>query len=151
MKALLNLVSTAASFLTNQPPPGVDALEAERLKSVNHLESKKFFIVITSVVILIFFLFAGTAILFFLPRMPEIVTGYITLFSKTTEILAVVIAFYVSAQAVVDLKYGSSSSAAVSAQSQTTEATTSTTTTENINETLTVIHTNAKDEDYELE
>jgi hypothetical protein len=155
MKPLLNLLSTAASFLTNQPPPGVDAAEAERLKSVNHLESKKFFIVISSVAILIFFLFAGTAILFFLPHMPEIITGYITLFSKTTEILAVVIAFYVSAQAVVDLKYGSSSSSAVSAQSQTTDATntntTNTTTTENINETLTVIHTNAKDEDYELE
>jgi len=152
------IAATAASFLTNQAPPGASEEDSKRLQSVNHLESKKFFIVITSVCILAFFLFVGTAMLFLLPHMPEIITGYITLFSKTTEILAVVIAFYVSAQAAVDLKYGSSSSATVASAAQTTNSNqninqtydSTQTINENINETITVIHTNSKEDDYEL-
>ena len=57
--------------------------------------------------------------------------------AKTIEILAIIIASYVGAQAAVDLKYGSKSSASLEG------------TTETINE-VTVIHTNAKEDDYEL-
>jgi hypothetical protein len=70
---------------------------------------------------------------------PEFVSGFVTLFSKTIEILAVVIASYVGAQAVVDLKYASNSNASLAG----------TTYTEDI-QNVTVIQTNIKEDDYEL-
>ena len=141
--ALKNAIATAASFLnSNQSPPNALPEDAERLKSINHLESKKFYVVIVSVLILSFFYFISVSVLFFLPHIPEVATGFVTMFSKTTEILAIIIASYVGAQAVVDLKYGSSSSTSVESKTETI--------TENINE-VTVIHTNAKEEDYEIQ
>ena len=37
------------------------------------------------------------------------ISGYVTIFTKTIEILAIIIAAYLGVQAVVDLKYNSSS------------------------------------------
>ena len=130
---------TAVSFLSNNyVPPNTPAQDVDRLKSINHMESKKFFIVLTSVAILAFFYFISIGIMFLLPHgAPEFVSGFVTIFSKTIEILAIIIASYVGAQAAVDLKYGSKSSASLEG------------TTETINE-VTVIHTNAKEDDYEL-
>lgn len=138
---LKNLAATAASFLSStHAPPDTPVEHEDRLKSLNHMESPKFYIVLTSVLILSFFYFTSVGILFVLPHAPEVVSGYVTLFSKSLEILAVIIASYVGAQAVVDLKYSSSSSASLEG----------TTNTQTIKEDITVIHTNAKDEDYEL-
>ena len=134
-----NAAMTAVSFLSNNyVPPNTPAQDVDRLKSINHMESKKFFIVLTSVAILAFFYFISIGIMFLLPHgAPEFVSGFVTIFSKTIEILAIIIASYVGAQAAVDLKYGSKSSASLEG------------TTETINE-VTVIHTNAKEDDYEL-
>lgn len=152
IESFKNIITTATSFLnSNQSPPNVDAEEAERLKSINHLESKKFYAVMVSVCILSFFYFISVATLFFIPHVPEIDTGFVTMFSKTTEILAVIIASYVGAQAAVDLKFGSSSSASVSDTTQTVDQTNNQNITETIVSEITVIHTNAKDEDYEIQ
>jgi hypothetical protein len=138
MTFIKDMLLTATSFLSNnKTPPGTPAEDVERLQSINHLESKKFYIVLSSVLILSFFYFTSIGILFLIPNSPEIVSGFVTMFSKTTEILAVVIASYVGAQAVVDLKYNSNSTASLEGK------------TETINE-VTVIHTNAKEEDYEI-
>ena len=139
IQLIKNAAMTAVSFLSNnQVPPNTPAEDVEKLRSINHLESKKFFIVLTSVAILAFFYFISIAIMFLLPHgAPEFVSGFVTIFSKTIEILAIIIASYVGAQAAVDLKYGSKSSASLEG------------TTETINE-ITVIHTNAKEDDYEL-
>ena len=139
---LKNLASSASSFLcSGTPPPNVNPehKDYDRLKSLNHMESPKFFVCLVSATILSFFYFVSVAIMFFLPPTPEVVTGFVTIFTKTTEILAVIIASYVGAQAVVDLKYNSSSN--VSLESKT----------ETITQEITVIHTNQKDDDYELE
>lgn len=137
IKLLKNAAMTAVSFLSNnQVPPNTKPTDFKRLKSTNHMESKKFYIVLTSVAILAFFYFSSIFILFFLPNVPEFVSGFVTIFSKTIEILAVIIASYVGAQAVVDLKYASSSDAELK--------------TENIKKEVTFIHTNAKEDDYEL-
>lgn len=142
-ETLQTILKTAGSLLTNQAPPDVvDESEKERLQELNHLESKKFFIVITSVIILTIFFFASVGLLFILPPTPEIITGFVTLFTKTIEILAIVIAFYVSAKTAIDLKYTSFSNASIANNSETI--------TEKIEETITVIHTNQKEEDYEL-
>jgi hypothetical protein len=139
---LKNLASSASSFLSSgTPPPGIspDSEQYERLKSLNHMESPKFFVCLVSAAILSFFYFVSVGIMILMPPVPEMVTGFVTIFTKTTEILAVIIASYVGAQAVVDLKYNSSSN--VSLESKT----------EKIIQEITVIHTNSKDEDYELE
>lgn len=132
---------TAVSYLnSNKVPPNTPPEKHKSLKSKNHMESKKFYIVLTSVVILAFFYFTSIGIMFLIPHnAPEFVSGFVTIFSKTIEILSIIIATYVGAQAAVDLKYGSSSSASL-------EGTTHTEKVENI----TVIHTNAKENDYEL-
>lgn len=148
MKSLKNIMLSAVSFLnSNQAPPNVCREEAERLRSINHLESKKFYAVMISVCILSFFYFLSVIALFFIPHVPEIDTGFVTMFSKTTEILAVIIASYVGAQAAVDFKINSSSSSSVAQTEQIIEQDI---TQKTISET-TVIHTNAKEEDYEIQ
>lgn len=142
MKFASNLIQGVTAFLSSGVPPGTPEKDVERLQSINHMESKKFFACFVSVAILTFFYFSTLGIMFLLPNVPELITGYVTVFTKTTEILAIVIASYVGAQAVVDLKYNSSSSTALQS------------TTENIKqhivEEMTVIHTNQKEDGYEL-
>ena len=94
-----NAILTGVSYLSsNKVPPNTTPEKQKRLRSINHMESKKFYIVLTSVIILAFFYFGS-----------------------------------------VGIKYGSTSSAAL-------EGTIHVEKTENI----TVIHTNAKEDDYEL-
>jgi hypothetical protein len=138
MNRVKTIFLTALSFLTsNSAPPNTPIEDIEKMKAINHMSSSKFYIVFTSVLILAFFYFASLAIMFFIPQQPEFISGFVTIFSKTIEILAIIIASYVGAQAVVDLKYGSSSSAALEGV------------TETIND-VTVIQTNVKEDDYEL-
>ena len=134
-----NAAMTAVSFLSNnQVPPNTPAQDVDRLKSINHMESKKFFIVLMSVAILAFFYFISIGIMFLLPHeAPEFVSGFVTIFSKTIEILAIIIASYVGAQAAVDLKYSSKSSASLEGVTETIDE-------------VTVIQTNTKEDDYEL-
>lgn len=139
---LKNLTQSAAAFLSSgSAPPDAPADQIERLKSVNHMESKKFFACAVATVVLVLFYLVSVGFMFLLPETPEIITGFVAIFSKTTEILAIIIGSYVGAQAVVDLKYNSSSAASIENKSETI--------TENINE-VTVIHTNQKEDDYEL-
>lgn len=136
-----NAILSGFSYLSSKhAPPNTPIEKYKKLKSINHMESKKFYIVLTSVFILAFFYFSSIGIMFLLPKeAPEVVSGFVTIFSKTIEILSIIIATYVGAQAVVDLRYGSASSA-------TLEGTTHTEKTENV----TVIQTNIKEDDYEL-
>lgn len=137
IKNFKNIALTAFSFLRNDvAPPNISPSDSERLKKLNHLESSKFYIVFTSVVILAFFYFSTIGFMFFIPSAPpEYITGFVTIFSKTIEILAIIIASYVGAEMVVDLKYGSNSNTSIESKS--------------VNG-VTVIDTNAKEEDYEL-
>lgn len=135
-----NLALTALSFLRSEkaPPNIIDPEQSRRLKNLNHLESSKFYIVFTSVVILAFFYFSTIGFMFLIPSAPpEYITGFVTIFSKTIEILAIIIASYVGAEMVVDLKYGSKSSASIESSAET-------------HNEITVIDTNAKEDDYEF-
>jgi len=138
IQAIKNTAISFVSYLSgNLVPPNTPMQDIERIKAINHMASSKFYIVFTSVLILAFFYFASLGIMFFIPNSPEFIAGFVTIFSKTIEILAIIIASYVGAQAVVDLKYGSSSAAAI----------------ESVNESInnvTVIETNIKEDDYEL-
>lgn len=136
----INIVKSAATFLqSGVAPAGVSNELRQKMEDTNHFTSKKFFIVFSASILLAFFYFTSIGILFLLPHVPEVVTGYITMFVKTIEVLAVVIAFYTTGQAVVDLKYISSSNAGIQGNVSVIK--------EEITENLT--H-NIKEDDYEL-
>jgi hypothetical protein len=84
IQLIKNAAMTAVSFLSsNHVPPNTKAEDFKRLKSTNHMESKKFYIVLTSVAILAFFYFSSIGLLFFLPtNAPEFISGFVTIFSK---------------------------------------------------------------------
>lgn len=134
-----NLALTAISFLrSDMAPPNVSAESRQQLLNLNHLASSKFYMVFVSVLILAFFYFGSIGLMFCIPQLPEFVTAFVTMFTKTLEILAIIISTFLGAQAVVDLKYNSASSASIEGYASV------------VQENITVIHTNAKEDDYEL-
>jgi hypothetical protein len=108
---LKNIASSAASFLTsNRVPPGTPIELQSSLRKENHFKSKKFFLAFSSFIGLLFFYLTSVGILFLLPSRNELIAGYVTIFTKTIEIVAIIVASYIGVQAAIDLKYGSSSS-----------------------------------------
>ena len=108
---LKNIFQSAGAFLTsNRVPLNTPPELLEYSRQQNHFASKKFFIVFTSFLGLCFFYFTSVGILFLLPpENKEVVSGYITIFTKTIEVLAIVIAAYLGVQAAIDFRYGSTS------------------------------------------
>jgi len=112
-QSLIDVAKTAAAFLQNgKAPPNTPARLKKTMEDTNHLSSKKFFIIFTSVLMLGALYYSSVAILLAI-KMPEHVAAFVTLFTKTIEIFAVIIASYLGVQAVVDLRYNSSSNAEV--------------------------------------
>ena len=107
-----NVAQNAFSFLQSGVSPKDCPSKYKKIyENQNHFKSKKFFVVFTASVFLSFFYFSSIIIFFFIPHSPEIIPGFVTMFSKTIEILAIIIAFYTTGQAAIDLKYNSSSNA----------------------------------------
>ena len=112
---LTRLLKTAAAFLqTGIAPPGTPTNQRQKLEDTNHLASKKFFITFSGFIILGIFYSSSVAVLFLMEKNPEVLSAYSVMFSKTIEVFAAIMAVYVGGQAVVDLKYNSSSSASTS-------------------------------------
>jgi hypothetical protein len=110
---IANIVQSASAFLQNgKAPPNTPESLQRKMEETNHLSSKKFFIIFTSILMLGALYYSSVAILLAI-EMPEHVTAFVTLFSKTIEIFAIIIASYLGVEAVVDLKYNSSSKAEV--------------------------------------
>ena len=110
---LVNIVQSAGAFLQNgKAPYNTPEYLKKQMEEKNHLSSKKFFIIFTSVLMLAALYYSSVAILLAI-QMPEHITAFVTLFSKTIEIFAIIIASYLGVQAAVDLKYNSSSNAEV--------------------------------------
>jgi hypothetical protein len=136
---LINVVQSATAFLQNgKAPPNTPEYLKTKMEETNHLSSKKFFIIFTSVLMLGALYYSSVAILLAI-EMPEHVSAFVTLFSKTIEIFAIIIASYLGVQAVVDLKYNSSSNASIEGTTEVIK--------EEIIENLT--H-NAKEDDYRI-
>jgi len=109
-KSIIVTIKDTLSFLkTGVAPVNTASKQLEKMKDTNHLTSKKFYVVATSFVALILFYFGSVAVLFILPQHNELIGGYVTIFTKTIEVLAIIIASYLGVQAAVDLKYGSTS------------------------------------------
>jgi hypothetical protein len=139
---LIDISKSLASFLQNGvAPPNTPEHLKQEMEDKNHLSSKKFFIVFTSIFILAFFYFSSVLILFLSPRMPEFISGFVTLFSKVMEILAIIIATYLSVQTVVDYKINSNSNASIESINQNNKTV--------IEEKYEMLTHNAKEDDYE--
>lgn len=105
-----NIASNAAAFLSsNKVPPGTPIALQESMRNENHFKSKKFFLAFSSFIGLLAFYLLSVAILFLLPSKNELIAGYVTIFTKTIEIVAIIVASYIGVQAAIDFKYGSSS------------------------------------------
>lgn len=138
---LINIVKTGAAFLqTGVAPPNTPQNLKQVMEKENHLSSKKFFIIFTSILMLAIVYYSSVSILWIIPKLPEIISAYVTIFTKTMEIFAVIIATYLGTQAAVDLKYNSSSNAGVQGNFDVIK--------EDIVENLT---SNAKEEDYQIQ
>jgi len=109
-EAVTNIAKNAASFLSsNRVPPGTPVELQNSLRNENHFKSKKFFLAFTSFIGLLAFYLLSVAVLFVLPSQNELIAGYVTIFTKTIEIVAIIVASYIGVQAAIDLKYGSNS------------------------------------------
>jgi hypothetical protein len=146
--AIDTILRSAVAFLEyGKAPPGTSKEMKKALENENHLASKKFFVIFTSFVTLIVFFFLCVGILFLVPRDSVFIGGYVTIFTKTMEIFAVIIATYLGVQAAVDLRYSSSSNVTMDTQTDNNNS--------NINETnhevIENLTKNAKEEDYNIQ
>ena len=102
---LTNIFQSAASFLSsNKVPPGTPVELQGEIRKENHFKSKKFFLAFSSFVGLLVFYLLSVGILFLLPSKNELISGYVTIFTKTIEIVAIIVASYIGVQAAIDLK-----------------------------------------------
>ena len=109
--SITNIAKNAASFLSsNRVPPGTPIELQDSLRQENHFKSKKFFLAFSSFIGLLAFYLLSVCILFLLPSKNELIAGYVTIFTKTIEIVAIIVASYIGVQAAIDFKYGSTSS-----------------------------------------
>jgi hypothetical protein len=108
---MINWIKSAFAFLSNGKAPPNSSIEfREAMKKENHFASKKFFIAVTAFIGLLFFYFSSVGVLFILPPdNRDVVEGYVTIFTKTIEVLAIIIAAYLGVQAAVDFRYASNS------------------------------------------
>ena len=141
---IVTIAQTASAFLTNgKAPPNTPAEYEKQMEQTNHLASKKFFIIMTSLLVIVSMFFIAVGILFFIPKDHDIVvTTYATIFTKIMEQIALVISVYLGAQGLVDLRYNSSSNASVSGEAQSVQET------KNVKEEI--LSNNAKENDYHI-
>jgi hypothetical protein len=138
---IVNIGQTVSAFLTNgKAPPNTPVELQKQMEDTNHLSSKKFFIIFSSLFMLAFVFYTSIALLWVIPKAPEIVSAFVTIFTKMIEIFGVIISVYLGAQGLVDIKYNSSSNASIEGVLEQKQV--------DINETL--LTNNTKDDDYHI-
>ena len=139
-----NILKTASAMLNSgQVPPNTPPEYKEDLSKINFLSSKKFYVVFCSVIILSIFYIASIIVLFLTASYPSITSAFVSIFTETIKILAVIIASYLGVQTILDYKINSNSNVEYTGSSEYSKQDI------NINE-VTVITTNSKEDDYEL-
>ena len=86
------------------------------IANANHLGSKKFFAAFSGFIILAVFYASSICMLFFLDHDPALLAVYPIIFTKTVEVFAAIMAVYLGGQAIVDVKYNSTSNASLEAK-----------------------------------
>jgi hypothetical protein len=104
-----DIAKTAAAMLqSGKVPPNTPSLYREDLGKVNFLASRKFFVVFTSILMLLAFYAASIFVLFLTAPLPTITAAFVTIFVETIKIFAIIISAYLGLQTVIDFKYNSS-------------------------------------------
>jgi hypothetical protein len=147
-QGIANVTQTALAFLQNgKAPPNTPPELEKQMEDTNHLTSKKFFVVMTSLLMIVSMFFVAVGILFIIPKDHDIViTTYATIFTKIMEQVALVISVYLGAQGLVDLKYNSSSSVGVQGVAQSSNINEN----KNVNLNEQILSNNAKEDDYNI-
>lgn len=140
-----NIIKTASAMLNSgQVPPNTPLRYKEDLSKINFLSSKKFYVVFCSVIILSIFYIASIIVLFLTTSYPTITSAFVSIFTETIKILAVIIASYLGVQTILDYKMNSNSNIDYKSSTEYSKEDI------DINE-VTVITTNSKEDDYELD
>jgi hypothetical protein len=133
IKPVLEIIKSACSFL--QEGPNASNIAKQLAEDENHFASKKFFIIFSAILMLAFVFYTSVGILWILPRTPEIVTAFVTIFAKVMEIFGLIISVYIGAQGLVDLRYNSSSNASIEGDIEVREE---------------ILTNNTKEDDYDI-
>lgn len=138
---IVEIAKTASAMLhAGEVPPNTPIKYREDLSRVNFLSSKKFYVVFCSVIILAIFYAASIFVLFLTAASPSLTVPFVSIFTETIKILAVIIASYLGVQTILDYKMQSNSNVDLSGEQNF-----------NRDEEVTYIVSNAKDEDYKIE
>jgi succinate dehydrogenase hydrophobic anchor subunit len=148
LQNLINIAQTATAFLQNgKAPPNTPLNLQKKMENVNHLASKKFFVIFSAIFMIIIMFLVAVGFLFLIPTDHDIVvTAYSTIFTKIIEIFGLVISVYIGAQGLVDLRYNSSSNAGIEGEAQSESLTEERDV--NLNENIST--NNAKEDDYNI-
>lgn len=107
---IVQIAKTASAMLhSGEIPPNTPLLYRKDLSKVNFLASKKFYVVFCSVIILAVFYAASIIVLFLTSAAPHLTTPFVSIFTETIKILAIIIASYLGVQTILDYKMQSSS------------------------------------------
>lgn len=102
--------SIAAMVTHDKAPPNTPPEYIDEMKSINFLRSKKFFVVFSSILMLILFYGVSVFILFLTATVPSITGSFVTIFVETIKIFAIIISAYLGLQAAIDFKYNTETS-----------------------------------------
>jgi len=104
-RRIIDIAKTASSMLhSGSVPPNSPARYKEDLSKINFLASKKFYVVFCSVIILAAFYVASIGVLFLTAPYPSLTVPFVTVFTETIKILAIIIASYLGVQTVLDYR-----------------------------------------------
>jgi hypothetical protein len=113
-KKVTETVQSAAAFLqSGKVPPNTPIQYREDFSKINFFSSKKFFIVFSSIVLLMVFYLVSVGILFLTAKFPTITDSYVIIFVESIKIFAIIISAYLGLQAAIDFKYNSNSNVTV--------------------------------------
>jgi hypothetical protein len=136
---IIDITKTAGAMLrSGEVPPNTPPEYRKDLSKINFLASKKFYVVFCSVIILALFYAASIVVLFLTAASPSLTVPFVSIFTETIKILAVIIASYLGVQTVLDYKMQFNNSVSIQGQNIVSK------------EEVTFIQTNAKEDDYEL-
>lgn len=107
---IIDIAKTASAMLhAGEVPPNTPQSYRKDLSKINFLASKKFYVVFCSVVILVLFYAASIFVLFLTAASPNLTMPFVSIFTETVKILAIIIASYLGVQTILDYKMQSSS------------------------------------------
>lgn len=120
---IVTVFQSATSFLqSGKTPPNTPVQYHDEFSKINFFSSKKFFVVFSSVILLMVFCISGVVGLFLTATLSEVITtSFVTIFVESLKVFTIIITAYLGLQATIDFKYQSSSENLLSTSVSSTE------------------------------